>query len=227
MAAQTPQEDIQECIRQLRVMKETAQWMQEEAELEENFEDLTQWEEIEQLIDDLAHALAQELRQRMQTSVPTPPRWTVEENKIDDLIDEEDMEREIDDGKSFGCWYTSAKRNEEEVLHLLSEYYTDSVLEAAKKDDLHPLPSEGYGVSTIIYSDDQYVAQVHGGMDRPSNTLKVIRSNIEEQEKPYQFRSSLLNSSEPVGPWVGKFFQGKKAPDSNRLPRRGRKRRRR
>lgn len=155
---------------------------------------------IDAMAQAVAQAVAQQLHQEAQPYTP-PPQWTAEERKIDDLIHDEDMERMLDQGHSFGSSYTIVERNGEEVLHLLSEYYTDSVLEAAKEDDLHPLPSEGLSVSTIIYFGDQYAAKVPWVPNNTFNTLEAINRNFDVQENTYKNVTSLTNSSQPRISW--------------------------
>ncbi len=162
---------------------------------------LSQLLEDRQFIDELAEAVAEAMAeakdQAARPFIPPEPEWTVEERIIEDLVDEEDMERMTDDGLSFGNSYTRVNRNGAQVLHLLSEYYTESVLEAAKEDDLHPPSSRGLSVSTNICWGDQYAALVHGWESVTPNTLEVIRRNIERQEDADQSTPSLTSSSEP------------------------------
>ena len=102
---------------------------------------LSQLRENQQFIDEVAQAVAQQVHQTAQSFIPPQPEWTVEERRIEDLMDKEEMGRLIYDGLSFGSSYTRVNRNGAQVLYLLSEYYTESVLEAAKEDEPPP-PSQ-------------------------------------------------------------------------------------
>ena len=183
---QMPQEELQPLIALvLRVM----------VQLDDRT--LSQLRENQQFIDEVAQAVAQQVHQTAQSFIPPQPEWTVEERRIEDLVDEEDMERMIDDGDSFGSSYTRVNRNGAQVLHMLSEYYTESVLEAAKEDALHPPSNRGVSVSTVVYVGNQYAALVHGGGNVTPNTLEAIKRNFGRQKEPYQFTPSLTNSSQP------------------------------
>lgn len=183
---QMPQEELQPLIALvLRVM----------VQLDDRT--LSQLRENQQSIDEVAQAVAQAVHQTAQSFIPPQPEWTVEERRIEDLVDEEDMERMIDNGDSFGNSYTRVNRNGDQVLHMLSEHYDESVLEAAKEDDLHPPSNRGVSISTVIYVGNQYAALVHGGGNVTPKTLEVMRSNFERQKEPYRFTPSLTNSSQP------------------------------
>ena len=191
---QLPQEELQQIIALvLRVV----------AQLDDHT--LSQLRENQQFVDELAQAVAEAMTEEKdkaaQPFIPPEPEWTVEEKRIEDLVDEEEMERMIDDDLSFGSSYTRVSRNGAQVLHLLSECYTESVLEAAKADDIHPPPSKGVSVSTSICLGDQYVALVHGWGSVTPKTLEVIRSNFERKKDTDQSTPSLTRSFEPRIEW--------------------------
>ena len=158
---------------------------------------LSQLRENRQFVDEVAQVMAQQMREATQPFIPPEPEWTVEERRIEDLIDDEELERMDENGLSFGRSYTRVNRNGEQVLYLLSEYYDESVLEAAKEDDLQPPPRERVSVSTLIGVGNQHVAMVEGESSITPKTLEVIKGNLERQKDPYQFTPSLTTSSQP------------------------------
>ena len=158
---------------------------------------ISQLRENQQFVDEVAQALAQQLPQAVQTVMTSQPEWTVEERRIEDLVDEEKLNRMDGDGLSFGRSYTRVNRNGEQVLYLLSEYYDKSVLEAAKKDDLQPPSRERVRLSTYISVENQHVAMVEGGSSSTPKTLEVINNNIDRQKDPDQSTPSPTSSSEP------------------------------
>ena len=168
---QLPQEELQQIIALvLRVV----------AQLDDRA--LSQLRENQQFVDELAQAVAEAMTEEKdkaaQPFIPPEPEWTVEERGIEDLIDEEELERMDENGLSFGRSYTRVNRNGEQVLYLLSEYYDESVLEAAKEDDLQPPPRERMSVSTLIGVGNQHVAMVEGGSSITPKTLVVIKVRL-------------------------------------------------
>ena len=91
-----------------------------------------------QYFDEVVQWITPQLHQELQTQFVTSPVWTVEEKGIDDIFDENDIEflfsaeTNNEELRTDGL-YTCVMRDGEIVLHLFSQYYDSSVLEAAKK----------------------------------------------------------------------------------------------
>ena len=162
---------------------------------------LSQLRESQQSVDEVAQALTRQMHQATQPFIPPQPEWTIEATTIEDLMHEDDLEHDIEVGVIFSSSYTRVNRNGEQVLYLSSEYYDESVLEAAKEDDLQPRPSGRASVSTAIRLGDQHLALVHGGSDITPKTLETIEGSIERQKDPDQLTPSLTASSEPRISW--------------------------
>ena len=159
---------------------------------------ISQLRENQQYVDELARVLAQQLPKAVQTVLMTSqPEWTVEQRRIEDLVDEEILDRMDGEGLSFGRSYTMVNRNGEQVLYLLSEYYDNSVLEAAKEDDFRPPSRERLRLRTYISMGDQHVAMVEGASSSIPKTIEAINNNIDRQKDPDQSTSSPTSSSEP------------------------------
>lgn len=166
---------------------------------------LSQLLENRQFTDELAQEVAQEVAEEMAEEkgqaarlfIAPKPEWTVEEKKIEELIDEEQMGNMIYDGLSFGNSYTRIMRNGAQVLYMLSEFYDENVLEVVKEEDLQPLPNKGGSWSTGVHLGDQYAAWVHGLHSVTSKTLKTIKGNFERLKGMDQITPTLTASSQP------------------------------
>ena len=191
---QLPQEELQQIIALvLRVV----------VQLDDHA--LSQLRENQKFVDEVAQAVAvamtEEKDKAAQPFIPPEPEWTVEERRIEDLVPEEELDQMDEDGLSFGRSYTRVNRNGEQVLYLLSEYYDESVLEAAKEDDIQPPARERVSVSMYISVVNQHVAMVEGGSSITPKTWEVIKGNIDRQEDPDQLTPSLTTSSQPRISW--------------------------
>lgn len=185
-AVQIPPEELQQIIAQ--AVRVVAQF---------DHHTLSQLRVNQQLVDEVAQAVIQEILRATQPLIPPEPEWTVEEMRIEDLMHEEDLEHEIEFGYIFGPSYTRINRYGGQVLYMLSEYYDDSVLKAAKEDDIHPAPRESATVHSVMLLGDLRVASVHTGSNPPDKTLEVIRRKLERKKDPYQFTPTLTASSQP------------------------------
>ena len=61
----------------------------------------------------------------------------------------------------FGDRYSVIMRGGRAVLHLLSDYYSDAVLEAAQDEDIEPLGTRGHTTSFPLFLGDLYVGEVN------------------------------------------------------------------
>lgn len=162
---------------------------------------LNQLRENNEFSEEIAQAIVLQMQQITQSVIAQEPEWTVEERRIEDLVHEEELDRMHENGLSFGRSYSSVHRNGEQVLYLLSEHYDESVLEAAKEDDLQPPKERAFNVSTLINVGNQHVAMVEGGASITPKTLEVIQGNIERQKDPDLLSPSLTASSQPRISW--------------------------
>ena len=141
------------------------------------------------------------------------PTWTVERvafEKLDKdgeirnwaaMISDYDPDDENYVPSRFDPWYTVIKRNQQEVLHISTEYYTDSVFEAIKKDDIHPIPGEEWRAYTTQFLGDLYFCSIYGLPKSNFNTWNAINRNIEKvQSDRHPGGPSLTLSSQPVIP---------------------------
>jgi len=139
------------------------------------------------------------------------PLWTVERiafEKLDEdgeirrwaaMISDYDPDDENYVPSRFDPWYTVIKRDQQEVLRISTEYYTDSIFEAVKKDEIHPIVGGEWRVYTTKFLGDLYFCSIYGMAESNFNTWNVINRNVEKvQSHKYPGGPSLTLSSQPV-----------------------------
>ena len=107
----------------------------------------------------------------------------------------------------FGAGYTVILRGGSAVLHLLSDYYTDAVLEAAIGEDLEPLGVRGHTTSIPLFLGDLYVGEVNFPPNGNQRTVKAIREKCKKLHCRERLRS-LTHTVNAAGHSPGDRRQG-------------------
>lgn len=100
----------------------------------------------------------------------------------------------------IGARYTVVMRGGKAVLHLLSDYYTDAVLEAARGEDIEPLGTRGHTTSIPLFLGDLYVGEVNYPPNGNQKTVEAIERNVKNYTAGSDSGSSLTLSTQPVIP---------------------------
>ena len=100
----------------------------------------------------------------------------------------------------FGDRYTVIRRNGMQVLHLLSDYYTDAVLEAAQDEDIKPIGTRGHTTSIELFLGDLYVGEVNYPPNGNQRTVEAIECNVNNYTAGSDSGPSLTLSTQPVIP---------------------------
>ncbi len=84
----------------------------------------------------------------------------------------------------FGDRYSVIMRGGRAVLHLLSDYYSDAVLEAAQDEDIEPLGTRGHTTSLPLFLGDLYVGEVNYPPNGNQRTVEAIQRNVNNYTAP-------------------------------------------
>ena len=98
----------------------------------------------------------------------------------------------------FGNRYTVIMRGGRAVLHLLSDYYTDAVLEAAQDEDIEPIGTRGHTTSFELFLGDLYMGEVNYPPNGNQRTVKAIERNVNNYTAASDSGPSLTLSTQPV-----------------------------
>lgn len=101
--------------------------------------------------------------------------------------------------QEYGEWYTKVQRNGKAVLYVMTDYYIDAVLEAARAEEIEP-PPDGLipQVAIIVMNGNLHIGLVPMRMNASNVTAKIIINHVKSRTEPAADEPSLTLSTMPV-----------------------------